>query len=65
MGLSPELTKWYIDHNGKNCPYCNSTDLHADFFETDEASCWRPVECKTCGKKWDEIYLMLSIEPCT
>jgi len=64
MELTPELKKWYIEHNGKYCPYCNSEDLSVDFFETDESSCWRPVECKTCGRKWDEIYLLVSIKLC-
>jgi hypothetical protein len=64
MELTPKGKEYYIENNGNHCPYCDSSDLAAGSFETDESSCWRPVECKTCGRKWDEIYILSSIEPC-
>lgn len=57
--LTQEKIKNYLIEPN-NCPYCNSTNLIADYFETETSS--MKIECIKCNKKWNEIFELKTIE---
>ncbi len=59
MSLTEEQQKKYLDEAGEYCPHCGSSDLeygwYNDFAEGSEC----PVKCRSCGKKWKDVYLLV------
>lgn len=45
------------------CPECGDTELWADYFDNDETSAWREVQCQCCFHKWNEVYDFSHNEP--
>jgi hypothetical protein len=57
----PDVRAYLKDPGG--CPYCGSTNLGSDAFDTDDDVAWRPVECDNCEAKWGEVYKINGFEP--
>lgn len=63
-----ELTQAQIEayvRTGTRCPRCLSHEIEAGPFETDERTLWCEVTCFNCGFRWDDIYVLSSIDPTT
>jgi len=58
--LTAKQRKDYVRGGAYRCPYCSSTDITADHFEGEGS--YQPVECKSCGRRWNDIYKLVDIE---
>jgi hypothetical protein len=61
--ITPKVVRKYIDADGSHCPYCGHTDISAGKLDADGGTAWSMVECKNCGREWQDIYLLRCIEP--
>lgn len=57
-GAAPNM-KLYDEANGGECPYCQSSDIEADGFETDSYS--QEVSCRACGRRWLDCYQLTGL----
>lgn len=52
----------YLQHRGKDCPYCQSSNIEGTGtrdFDSDWAT--NEVECKDCGKVWKDLYILQDV----
>ena len=61
MAFTKEQVAQYLEDGGNHCPYCASKDVSAGAFDG-EGLC-QTVECQACGRKWLDVYKLVSIEP--
>lgn len=62
MTLTNEQKKDYVADMGIYCPYCESDDIWGDDWEYGTGQVWEVMRCRTCGKKWTDVYTLTLIE---
>ena len=61
--MTKKQKKFYLDHCGNLCPYCESGNVNGDgFVETDSGCAWQKVDCLDCGKSWRDLYTLTGVE---
>ena len=60
--LTEKQKKDYIDGDGGECPYCHSTDIEGAGFNMEAGTVWQEITCAQCGKSWQDVYELTSIE---
>jgi transposase-like protein len=51
--------KEYVTEGGKNCPFCDSSDVESQALQVDGPIAWSDCNCNTCGKEWDDLYRLV------
>jgi len=62
MTLTDEQKRKYLNGGYGKCPFCGSDAIEGGFIEVDGDSCWQPVTCTDCGKRWNDIYRLADVE---
>lgn len=66
MTTKPDITeeqkKKYLDGHSHKCPFCGSPDIEGRLVEVDSGSCWQPVSCVHCGRRWEDIYKLVDVQ---
>lgn len=66
--ISKDAEKYYLQRRGMACMSCFSPDLELKGkyataeIKANMACLLVPVECHTCGNKWEEIYELIGIQ---
>ena len=58
---SEQAKQNYLENFGNLCPFCGSTNLTADHFETQDNHVFRNVACEGCNKEWAEEFTLTDI----
>lgn len=61
MKITNKISNNYIKNNCKNCPKCNSDLIYAGEPEFTGPRLLRPVYCRECRFKWDEVFIIYEI----
>jgi transposase-like protein len=65
MKNTPNIKK-YVKNGGNFCPFCNSDNISADLpLNTDYIEggiIKQDLNCWDCGKTWNDVYKLTSIE---
>jgi formate dehydrogenase maturation protein FdhE len=58
--MNPQLSQIeYLDQSGDICPFCKSPAVTAiTDFDTAGDKAWRTIECRDCGKEWDDVFTL-------
>ena len=49
-------------NNPNECPYCGSTDLEGDSFDSDDNTVSQEITCNRCYKDWTDVYHLVDVE---
>jgi hypothetical protein len=52
----------YHQDNAGHCPYCKSDDISAGKMDSEGLTAWQDVECKACGRHWNEVFALVAID---
>jgi len=60
--LGRESFNQYVSSGGQNCPFCGRANLTFGDIEVDNCMAHQSVSCEDCGKKWEDRYILASVE---
>ncbi len=60
--LGRESFSQYVSSGGQNCPFCGRANLTFGDIEVDNCMAHQSVSCEACGKKWEDRYILASVE---
>jgi len=61
--MSQMSNEEYIKTGGNNCPFCKSDEIESESqVQVDSTSAWQDVECKSCGRHWQDVYNLVGFD---
>ena len=56
-----EKVKPYIQRRGIACPFCASSNIEGRQFDVQAGTAWQPMNCTDCGREWNDVYTLDTI----
>jgi len=59
--MTHDQKKFYLEHEGALCPFCESSDLEPHGIKTDCDGWQQTVDCNECHKQWTDEFSLVNV----
>ena len=61
MEITAEIQEKYLKNSGA-CPFCGSESLEGEERDYGTDELYQRIHCYSCGKTWDDVYVLSRFE---